>query len=521
MYKNINIMSNQTSENNKRIAKNTLLLYFRMLFLMVVSLYTSRVILNALGVVDFGINNVVGGVIAMLGFLTGSLGAASSRYITYDLGKGDMNVMKKTFGNILSIHFILAGFVLVVGETLGLWFVTTQLQIPEGRETAAFWVYQFSVSSSMVGIISVPYNAAIIAHEKMSAFAYISIVDAVLKLLVAFLIVISPYDKLIVYALLIFLIMFFDRIIYGIYCSKHFEETKVHFSYDKKMFKEIFAFAGWTMNGNLAIIGYTQGVNILLNIFFGPVVNAARGVAVQVQGVCQQFCSNFQMALNPQLTKCYAQGELDYMHKLLCKSSKFSFFILLFIVLPLMFESPFVLKLWLGNVPEHTASFLRLILMSSLLYSLSNPIIVSVHATGKLKRFQIVEGTMLLSIVPIAYFLLKCFHIIPEYVFLVHIVVELCTQIVRLKIVLPMINMQVQDYLKKVIRPIVIVLILAPLLPFAIYEISFSNEYLAFFATCSISVVSCFLIMYTFGCSSSERNFLNSKLKMILAKWKK
>ena len=437
-------MSNQTSDNNKRIAKNTLLLYFRMLFMMVVNLYTSRVVLNALGVVDFGVNNVVGGVIAMLGFLTGSLSSASSRYITYDLGKGNITVMKKTFGNILSIHFILAVFVLIVGETLGLWFVTTQLQIPDGRETAAFWVYQFSVLSSILGIISAPYNAAIIAHEKMSAFAYISIVDAVLKLLVAFFIEVSPYDKLIVYSLSIFLIMLFDRVLYGIYCSKHFEETKVHFSYDKKMFKEIFAFAGWTMNGNLAIIGFTQGINILLNIFFGPAVNAARGIAVQVQGVCQQFCSNFQMALNPQLTKCYAQGELEYMHKLLCKSSKFSFYILFFIVLPLMFEAPFV-------------SFLRLILVSSLLYSLSNPIIVSVHATGKLKNFQIVEGTMLLSIVPIAYFLLKYFRIVPEYVFLVHIIVESCTQIVRLKIVLPMINMQLVDYFKKVILPIVFV----------------------------------------------------------------
>ena len=514
-------MSNQTSDNNKRIAKNTLLLYVRMLFMMGVNLYTSRVVLNALGVVDFGINNVVGGVIAMLGFLTGSLSSASSRYITYDLGKGNIMMMKKTFGNILSIHFILAGVVLVVGETLGLWFVTTQLQIPEGRETAAFWVYQFSVLSSILGVISVPYNAAIIAHEEMSAFAYISIVDAVFKLLVAFFIVISPYDKLIVYALLIFLIMLFDRVLYGIYCSKHFEETKVHFSYDKKMFKEIFAFAAWTMNGNLAIIGFTQGINILLNIFFGPAVNAARGVAVQVQGVCQQFCGNFQMALNPQLTKCYAQGELEYMHKLLCKSSKFSFYILFFIVLPLMFEAPFVLKLWLGNVPEHTVNFLRLILVSSLLYSLSNPIIVSVHATGKLKKFQIIEGTMLLSIVPIAYVLLKYFCVIPEYVFLVHIIVESCTQIVRLKIVLPMINMQMVDYFKKVTLPIVVVVILTPLLPFVIHEISFANEFLAFLATCSLSVVSCLLIIYTIGCSSSERCFLNNKITLILRKWKK
>lgn len=248
-----------TSQNNKRIAKNTLLLYFRMLFMLVISLYTSRVVLNTLGVVDYGINNVVGGVIAMLGFLTGSLGAASSRYITYDLGRGDMAVMKKTFGNILSIHFILAAIILVFGETFGLWFMSTQLQIPPERETAAMWVYQFSIFSSILAIISVPYNATIIAHEKMSAFAYISIVDTVLKLLIVYLLVIIPYDKLVIYAILFFCIQTFDRVVYGIYCSRHFEETRTKPAYNGKLFREIFAFAGWTMNGNLAVMGFTQG----------------------------------------------------------------------------------------------------------------------------------------------------------------------------------------------------------------------------------------------------------------------
>ena len=391
-----------TSTNNKQIAKNTLLLYVRMLFMLVINLYTSRVVLNTLGVVDYGINNVVGGVIAMLGFLTGSLGAASSRYITYDLGKGDMAIMKKTFGNILSIHFILATIVLIVGETLGLWFVSTQLQIPPERETAAIWVYQFSIFSSVLAVISVPYNATIIAHEKMSAFAYISIADAILKLLIVYLLILIPYDKLIIYAILYFCIQAFDRIVYGIYCSQHFEETHTYLRYDRSLFREIFLFAMWTMNGGLAVVGYTQGLNILLNIFFGPTINAARGIAVQVQSVCQQFCNNFQMALNPQLTKSYAQGNLDNMHRLVVKSSKFSFYILFFIVLPLMFEAEFVLKLWLGTVPEYTVTFLRLILVVGLLYTLSNPIIVSVHATGRLKKFQMIEGTMLLTIVPIA-----------------------------------------------------------------------------------------------------------------------
>lgn len=511
-------MANQTSENNKRIAKNTLLLYFRMLFMMLVSLYTSRVVLNTLGVVDFGINNVVGGVITMLGFLTGSLGAASSRYITYDLGRGDMCVMKRTFGNIKSIHYILAGIILLVGETIGLWFMTTQLQIPADRETAAFWVYQFSILSSIMSVISVPYNATIIAHEKMSAFAYITIVDAVLKLLIVYLLVILPFDKLIMYAILFFCIQAFDRIVYFTYCTRHFEETHTKCCRDKKLFKEIFVFAGWTMNGQLAVIGYTQGLNILLNMFFGPAVNAARGIAVQVQNICQQFCSNFQMALNPQLTKSYAHGDLTAMHSLLIKSSKFSFYILFFIALPLMYEAPLVLKLWLGIVPDHTVIFLRLIMVVGLLYTLSNPIIVSVHAVGKLKKFQIVEGSMLLLILPIAYILLKFWGIRPEYVFLVHILIEICTQFVRLKIVLPMIQMKLKDYLVKVIEPVILVIIVAPVIPYFLYK-NIEMGYVSFFLVCSLCIVCSSLVIYFLGCSVSERVFLKGKVYEMINKF--
>lgn len=485
--------------------------------MLLISLYTSRVVLSTLGIVDYGINNVVGGVITMLGFLTSSLGGASSRYITYNLGKGDMAALKKTFGNILSIHFILAAIVLVIGETVGLWFMSTQLQIPPERETAALWVYQFSIFSSVLAVISVPYNATIIAHEKMSAFAYISIADAILKLLIVYLIVIIPYDKLIIYAILYFCIQAFDRIVYGIYCSRHFEETHTRLRYDGNLFREIFAFAGWTMNGDLAVIGYTQGLNILLNIFFGPAVNAARGIAVQVQGVCQQFCSNFQMALNPQLTKSYAQGNLDYMHSLLVKSSKFSFYILFFIVLPLVFKTEFVLKLWLGIVPEHTATFLRLILIVGLLYTLSNPIIVSVHATGKLKKFQLIEGTMLLTIVPIAYILLKFFGIRPEYVFVVHIAVELCTQYARMRIVLPMINMKLGDYVRSVLKPIAFVVFLSPWLPY-ITNITVHGQWSSFFLVCIMCVLCISGCVYLIGCTVSERMFIKRKLSGILIK---
>lgn len=504
-------MTNKSSNNNKRIAKNTLLLYFRMLFMLIVSLYTSRVVLNTLGVIDYGIFNVVGGVIAMLGFLTGSLAGASSRFITFDLGQGDIDNMKRTFGNIKSIHYILAGVILFLGETVGLWFMITKLQIPLERTTAAFWVYQFSVFSSIMAVISVPYNATIIAHEKMSAFAFITLADVILKLLIVYFLNVISYDKLIIYAFLIFCIQLFDQIVYIFYCSKHFEETKSKCCYDKTLFREIFIYAGWTMNGNLAVVGYTQGLNVLLNMFFGPVVNTARGIAVQVQGVCQQFCGNFQMALNPQLTKSYAKGDLTSMHSLLIKSSKFSFFILYVIAVPLMFEANSVLKLWLGIVPEYTVDFLRLILVVGLLYTIANPIIVSVHATGKLKKFQIIEGTMLLMIVPIAYFLLKILGIAPELVFVVHIIVEIFTQYARVRIVLPMIQMKLRTYLCEVILPIVMVAIISPILPYLLYK-NIGQSLVSFFAICSLCVVCVFITVFYVGCNKNEQEFLVSKI---------
>lgn len=507
-------MSN-TSQNNKRIAKNTLLLYVRMLFLMIISLFTSRVVLNTLGIVDYGIYNVVSGFIGMLGFLSTSLAAASSRFITYDLGRGDMSIMKKTFGNIITIHLLLAVIILIIGETIGLWFVLNKLQIPESRMTAALWVYQFSIFSFMLSVISVPYNATIIAHERMKAFAYITIADAVLKLLIVYLLVITPYDKLIIYALLFCFIQVLDRIIYGVYCIRHFDETKARLAFDKKRFKEIFSFAVWTMNGNLAVIGYTQGINVLLNIFFGPTVNAARGIAVQVQTIVRNFCNNFQMALNPQLTKSYSQNDLEHMQQLLKVSSKFSFYLLFIISLPLMLEASLVLKWWLGIVPEHTVDFLRLILCSSMIVSLSNPLIVSVHATGKIKKFQAIEGTMLLCIVPIAYVLLKFFGIKPEYVFCVHIVVEILTQYARAKIVLPMISMKGIDYFKEVIIPIVKVIIITPILPLIIYYYNVDQSVSTFFIICITSLVCVLSGIYYCGCTMSERKYIINKIKQI------
>ena len=291
---------------NKTIAKNTLMLYLRSFLMMGIGLYTSRIILKTLGVTDFGIYNAVGGIIAIVGFISSSLSNATSRFITIAIGKGQQEFINKTFGNIKIIYYLLCVIVVIVGETIGLWFLYGKMDIPEGRMNAAFWVFQYSILSTVIGLICVPYNSAIIAHERMSAFAYISLIDVILKLLICFLLQVIPYDKLIVYASLFFCIEIIDRLIYAIYCNRHFEEVRVKAKIDRKQFKEILSMSGWSLSGNLFWVLNTQGVNLILNVFFGPVVNAARGIAIQVQGVLGQFVSNFQTAINPQITKTYA-----------------------------------------------------------------------------------------------------------------------------------------------------------------------------------------------------------------------
>lgn len=483
--------------------------------MVIINLYTSRIVLKTLGVEDFGINNVVGGVITFLGFLTGSLAGASSRFITVALGKGDFKELNNTFNNIVLIHVLFSFIVIIIGETIGLWFVSTQLNIPTNREEAAMWVYQLSILTSIGSLISLPYNATIIAHEKMSAFAYLTLGDALLKLLAVSLLIYTPFDKLIFYAVYVCLIQLFDFIVYIIYCNKNFKETKnITFKKtDKHIFKQVFSYAVWTMNGYLAIFGYTQGLNILLNIFFNPIINAARGIAVQVQGIVNNFCVNFQMAINPQLTKSYATGNMKRMHELIIASSKYSFFFMLLICLPLAIEAKTVLGWWLGEFPEHSVSFLRLILGASILSCFSNPIITAVHATGSIKWFQIYEGTSLLMIVPIAYIALKYFNVAPETIFIIHITIEIITQGIRLKIVLPMIGMRIKEYLWNVIIPVTKVTLLSPILPILTYKYISVSKIVEFIVLGIICVVTVTLCTFYFGCSKKEKEIVINKIK--------
>lgn len=505
--------------DNKRIAKNTILLYFRMIFLMLVSLYTSRVILKALGVEDYGIYNIVGGFVALLSFLNGAISASTSRYITFALGQNDETKLKKIISTCKLTHLIIASLVLVLGESVGIWFILNKLVIPETRMTAALWVYHCSIISTVVMIWSVPYNACIIAHEKMSAFAYISIYEAIMKLVIVFLLMTISLDRLILYALLLLGVQISVRIIYLWYCHHHFEESKAKTAYDKGLFKEIISFAGWNLWGNLAAALFTQGVNIVLNIFFGPVVNAARGIAVTVQSTVQQFASNFQTAINPQITKTYACSEYKAMHTLICRSSKFTFILLYALSLPIIIETPFILNLWLGQVPDYTVNFIRLMLAICVIDAMANPFMTAASATGKVKVYQLVIGSILLLIVPISYMVLKIGGV-PESVFLVHWIVILVAFIIRLFFLRSMIGISIRFYLSNVVLPSLIVgivstgliLVIKTALPVGV------------FSSVSVIIISFILVgsfSYLIGLSTSEKRFVRNKINGIIKKIKK
>lgn len=500
--------------NNKRIAKNTVFLYIRMLLLMAVTLYTSRVVLQALGVEDFGIYNVVGGVVAMFNLLMNTLSGASSRFITYSLGKGNRTELEHVFSTVLGIHIFLALLLVVLGESVGLWFVYNELVIPEQRLTAALWVYHCSILTAVVTFLSVPFNALIIAHERMGTFAYFSIVEACLKLLIAMGVLYVSYDKLIVYAIFYFLVQFCVKFVYARYCFVHFSEAQSRFFWDYALVKKILVYVGWTLNGGLAVIGYTQGINILLNLFFGPIVNAARGITVQVQAAVNTFIENFQTAIRPQIVKNYAASDLHYMHTLVLASSKYGFFLTLLLVGPIMLCIQPMLEIWLGNVPEHTDNFVHVVLLVSLLWPLRGAMIDAIHATGDIKKFQLYEGTTLLLTVPIAYILLKFKHVEAETVFFIYFLVEFVTQILRVWIVLPKIKMPYSLYVRKVLYPVTL-LLLVSFIPLFLFEVTKECAFGQVLVYSLLFIAYILLCIWLLGLQRAERKFIINHVRKL------
>jgi O-antigen/teichoic acid export membrane protein len=507
-----------SSENNKRIAKNTAMLYFRMLLTMAVSLYTSRVVLNTLGVEDFGIYNVVGGFVAMFGFLNSAMASATQRFLAFEIGKQDKIQLRNVFSMSVNIHFFIAFIIFIFGETVGLWFVNTQLTIPFERMAAARFVYQFSVFTLLVYILSVPYNAMIIAHERMNVFAWVSIAEVSLKLFIVFMLQWFGFDKLKFYAILMFGVALIIRIIYGIYCNKKIRESKFRFYWDTPLFKILINYAGWNLWGNSASVIMGQGVNILLNIFFGPAVNAARSIAFQVKVAINQLVVNFQMALNPQIIKSYAVKDFNYMHQLIFQGAKYSFFLLFILSLPIILEAETILKLWLKTVPEYTIIFTQLVIINILIDSISGPLMTAAQASGMIKLYQGVVGGLLILNLPVSYLFLK-FGFSPEITLYVSIGISIIALYARLRIISPLVNLNIFLYFKEVIFRIIPVTLIAIIIPIIIIT-NLREGFSRLVITVLISSIIVGTTVYFVGLGKSERRFVNKKLKQVFAKIK-
>ena len=506
------------AENTRRIAKNTLVLYVRTLFTMLVSLYTSRVILNTLGVSDFGIINVVGGVVGMFSVISNSLSSSISRFITFELGHGNFNKLRLIFSTSVNIQIGISLIIVILAECIGVWFINHKLNIPEGRLIAANWVFQCSLLSFVIGLISVPYNACIIAHERMSAFAYISILETILKLVIVYMLFISPYDKLISYSILFVIVAIIIRLIYGWYCHNHFAESHYKFEYDKSLIKEMSGFAGWSFFGNGAYMLNTQGVDMLINIFFGVTLNAAKGVASQVQNAVMQFVGNFTVALNPQITKSYASGDREYMNKLVCRGARFSYFLLLIFTVPIVCEADYILHLWLKTVPEYAPIFLRLMLFGTLMTLLGNTMLTAIFATGKIRKYQLAVTIVGCFVFPLTWLAFRM-GLPPETTYYIYIVIYFLLVFVRLYIAKGLLKFPVQLYLFDVVFRVVIVSVVAFIVPLIVIRY-FEPGFLRLCISCIVGLCSSLLTINILGLEKSEREMLYKKTSYLLSKFR-
>ncbi len=508
-------MSNNLT-NNKRIAKNTLALYFRMIVTMLVGLYTSRVILHALGVTDYGIYNVVGSFVTMFSLVTGSLSSSVGRYLTFELGKGNTDRLKRIFSTSIYVLCGLGFIMLIVIETFGLWFLENIMVLPVERLNAAFWVFQLSVFVFMIALINSPYHASIIAHERMAIYAYLSISDAIFKLLISLLVLYSTYDHLILYSLLLCIVSLFNQLIYVWYCRRNFEECRFEFIFDKNLFQGMFSFAGWNFIGSSAAVLRIQGASLLLNVFGGPTVNAANGIANSITNIVSGFVRNFTQAINPQITKRYAAGEYESLMDLLVYGSKFSYYLMFFFSLPIVFNTHFILKIWLGIVPEYTVEFVHWTIVFLLAESISRPIITAKNANGNIRNYQIVVGGVLLLMLPLSYVALKlgASVIIVAFFNAFTAVLAIFARMYMLRGDFPCWSSLV--YFKEVFLNVVLVSLSAAVLPFFLHLLM-PQGWLHFIITTIISLLCTLLSIFYVGCNKIERDFLLSKSTQILS----
>lgn len=481
-------------------------MYIRMFVMLLIGLYTSRVILNTLGVSDYGIYNVVGGVVGMFAIISSSQSSSISRFLTFEIGHGDIDKLKVIFSTSVWAQLLLATFMFIVMEVIGIWFLNYKMNIPVSRLNAANVVMHCSILTFIIGLINTPFNAEIIAHEHFGIFAYITLAEACLKLLIVFLLDISPYDKLKTYALLLLLVAVFFQIIYVVYCWKKFEECTTRLKSDKNLIKEMSGFAGWSFFGNASWILNSQGIDILINLFFGVTLNAARGIANQVNSIVQGFVSNFMVTLNPQITKSYAQNDFMYLHKLVFAGAKYSYFLMLILSIPICLETKQILVLWLKIVPDYAIVFVRLTLMSTMIFVLGMTLTNAQSSTGKMRLMAI--GTSVLTFLefPIVYFCFKSgLSIISCYV--VHIIIYFALLFVKIQIVKRYIDITYMAFVKSVLIKVIFVTVCALPIPLFIY-LQFEETFKRLFMVSLTSVLSSIFVIYTIGMGKGEREIV-------------
>lgn len=497
------IEENKSASNTKRIAKNTLMLYFRQILIMLVSLYTVRVVLNVLGAEDYGIYNVVAGVVVLFSFVNNAMATSTQRFINYSLGENNLTKVTQVYSASLVIHGAIAFIFLVLAETVGLWFVSCKLNIPSERHSAALWAYQFSIISTIFTIFRVPYNATIIAYERMSFFAFLSIVEAFFKLIVVFLISSLHFDKLAFYSFLLCMVSALITLVFKLYCNVKIETAKFSKVKDKTLVKELFAFSGWNLFGASANVANQQGANIVLNMFTNVTVNAAMGIANQVNAAVYSFVSNFQTAFNPQLVKSYAAGEKDDFMSLLFRSAKLSFFLLLVIVVPLYVNVDFVLSIWLKNVPQYSVEFVRLILIWSLIDALNGPLWMAASARGNIKNYQVFVSIFIFLNLPLS-ILLLALEFSPVWVLYIRIAINVFLTFWRLFYLKRHIGLIVKDFIIQVISRCLIVCGISFVLMMIIAN--FFDAWKRFFITVPISILFVILLVFCLGFTRKERN---------------
>lgn len=484
---------------------------------MLISLYTSRVILDALGVEDYGIYNVVGGFVSMFALVSAALTSACTRFLNFELGKGDLERQNIVFSTAVTIQWGLAILVAILSEAIGVWYVNNVMVLPPERLTAANWCFQFSVFNFCMNLITVPYNASIIAHEKMKAFAYVSIFQGLAQLGISFIVYYEPFDRLVFYALMLMILQFLVRYMYQVYCRKHFSECHYRFIFDKPLLKHMFSYSLWHLVGNGSVVLKGHGVNLVLNFFFGPAINAARGIANQVDHAVNQFATNFLMAMNPQITQSYSRGELKDMFKLVNRGSRFSFYLLFVLALPLILNADYILHLWLKEVPAHTVAFVQLTLISMMISSVSRTLMTAQNATGDVRNYQLIIGGIFLFNLPFSYLFLYL-GMIPEIVVVVAIVLEVLAFMARMYMIpLTIKEFRPSIFLRSVILKCGIVVALAVPIPTLVYIYTPENFY-----TFILNVCLCFIceivVIYYVGCNANERAILISVASKIIKK---